>query len=321
MNFKLPTSNLCGDELGPRGCGDYACRGVPLPKKKGERHDRAERCGRKTFRERQHHRRVSARFRREFDRVIDCLARFGVRRLPRGRDLVRGGVVGEVCSAYRYLSGREYFLVFGTADGLDVLNVRAGTRRVHACPVELGRLAAKPGKGLNADVDFVAVADHPRFKVDRSRQFGVNTQPAIKVDVASVHAETLNTFEEAVHDAQIRMELATVNVAVLHRELKAARRVVAFLVDDQPTENRLREITRILPHHHAVVQGRPFGRGSYGRICHNQFPFLSSWVRLYRLPALTDKSRHVQSPSREDAKYFSIFGLNPQCIAKYKSSS
>ena len=256
---------------------------VAAAKKKGEGNNGTDRRFAQLLRNGQNHGRITGRFRRHIHRVIGYgVGRF-VDSLPRHRDCVGTFCVGEVRAAYNNLGSCQDFLVVRTAKSLKMLDCGANARFFYARPVEFFRFAAKSRKGLNTDVDLVTVADQSSFGVDGSCQFGVDAQPAIEVDVASVHTEALNTFEEAIHDAQIRMELASVNVAVLHCELQTARRIVAFLVDYQPSEDRLREILRIFPHHHAVVQGWSFDRCRYGHICHNTTPFFSLRIQVVPL--------------------------------------
>ena len=259
FTFSVPLR--CGDEFGPRGCGDYACRGVPLPKKKGERHDRAERCGRKSLRERKHHRRVSARFRREFDRVIDGFACFGVSRLPRSRDLVRGGVVCEVCSAHRYFRGREYFLVLCSADGLQMLHGGADAPVVHALPIELAGLAAEVLLAVCTNMDFVLLPYGARLRIDATLQLGVDAQPTVQQDVLAVLAETLDRFKEAIDHPIVGVELTALNISVLHGEAKASGDVIDFFVHYFPVQYRLGFVLRVLAGYDFISERSLLGIG------------------------------------------------------------
>ena len=243
-----------GDEFSLCRSGDYACRGVPLPKKKGERHFRAERSGGEIFRERQHHRRVSARFRREFDRVIDGLIRFGVRRLPRGDNPVRRGVVLEICPADSYFGRCENLLVLLPSDRLDVLNRGADAPVVHALPVELARLAAKVLLALGADVDFVALADHPGHGVDLTLQLWMDSQPTVEQDVVPILSEALDGFEKAVYRSVIGVELPALHVLVLHREVQTPGSVEHVLLDDASVQNGLGPVLRVLAGHDFVAE-------------------------------------------------------------------
>ena len=287
LNFKLQTLNLCGgNEFGSGRCGDYRRVRVSPAKKKRERDFGADRGVRESGGERQYHCRVPARFGDKVNRVGGDRARLGVHRLPRGRDLVRCGGVGEVGAADGNLRVGVDFLVFGAAHALQMLNRCAGTRVINTVPVELARLAAKIRLDLGADMNLVVRSDHARFGVAFPRQHGVDAQPTIEGDVVSILAESLHSFKKTAYDAEVRVELTSDNIAVVHGEAQTARGVVRLLVRDKKTENLLRRVAWINPGYHPVVEGRLGSRG-YNTITHGRIPlFVSPWVRCpMRFPA------------------------------------
>jgi len=280
------THSFLSDEFYLGRCGDYADVRFSLSKKKGERHHRADRGISEFGGERQYHCRVPARFGNKVNRMVGDRTRLGVRRLPRGRDLVRCRGIGEVGAADGNLRVGVDFLVLGTAHALQMLNRGADARVVNAVPVELARLAAQIRLDLCADVDFVVGSDHARLRIALSRQHGVDAKPAVEGDVASILAECLHSFKKTAHNTEVRVELTSDNVAVVHGEAQTARGVVRFLVCDEETEDLLRRVAWINPGYHPVVEGRLWSRGYYG-CCHNLFPlFTSPWVRRpMRFPA------------------------------------
>lgn len=288
LNFKLQTLNLCGgNEFGSGCCRNYRRVRVSPAKKKRERDFGADRGVRESGGEkRQYHCRVPARFGDKVNRVGGDRARLGVHRLPRGRNLVRCGGVGEVGAADGNLRVGVDFLVFGAAHALQMLNRYAGTRVINTVPVELARLAAKIRLDLGADMNLVIRSDHARFGIAFPRQHGVDAQPTIEGDVVSILAERLHSFKKTAYDAEVRVELTSDNVAVVHGEAQTARGVVRFLVRDKKTENLLRRVAWINPGYHPVVEGRLGSRG-YNTITHGRIPlFVSPWVRCpMRFPA------------------------------------
>lgn len=268
-----------GDELSSGRCGEYTGVRVSLSKKKRERHDRADWGIRESGGERQYHCRVPARFRRKFNRVVGDGTRFSVRRLPRGRDFIRGGYIGEVCAADGNLGAGVDFLVLGTAYALEVLHGGANARVVHARPVEVAGLAAQVVLDLCADMNLVFGPHKASFLVAGACQSGVDAKPAVEQDVASVLAECLHSFKETAYDAEVRVKLPSDNVAIVHCEAQTARCVVRFLVDDNRTKEVVLLILWIIPDYHPVVEGRLGSRG-YHTITHGRIPlFVSPWVR------------------------------------------
>lgn len=258
--------------LGRRG--NYSRVRVSPAKKKRERDFGADRSIRESGGERQYHCRVPARLGNKVNRVVGDRACFGIRRLPRGRDLVHCGGVGEVGAADGNLRVGVDFLVFGAAHALQMLNRCASTCVINAVPVELARLAAKIRLDLGADMNLVIRSDHARFGVAFPRQHGVDAQPTIEGDVASILAESLHSFKKTAYDAKVRVELTSDNVAVVHGEAQTACGVVRFLVRDEETENLLCRVSWINPGYHPVVEGRLGSRTNH-YVCH--LIFTSIW--------------------------------------------
>ena len=269
-----PSYLLRSDELRSCDCGYYACRGVPAPKKKGEHHNRTDRRVFELLGERQYHCRVAARFRCQFDRVVGHDTRFIIGRLPRGRHLIRCRRVGEVCSADGDLRVCVNLFVFGATYALDVLHRRADALVVHALPVELARFATQVRLYLGAYMDFVFWPHDTRFRVARASQCGIDAQPSVKGDVASVLAERLHSLKEPAYYAEVRVELSGCDVPIVHCKAQTARRVVRLFVDYDRTEKVVLLFLRIVPNYHSVVEGRLWSR-TYHHICH--LIFTSIW--------------------------------------------
>lgn len=304
-----PSSPLCSHEFSLDRRGNYTGVRLSLFKKKGERYNRSDRGVRKFGGERQYHCRVPARFGDKVNRMICDRASFGVRSLPRCRNLVRCGRVGKVGAADCNFGIGEDFFVSCSAYTLQVLDRGADTCIINAVPVEFAGLAAKIRLDLCTDVDFIVRTDHTSFGIAPSCKHGVDAQPAVEGDVTSILAESLHSFKETAYDAEVRVELTSDNVAVVHGEAQTARGVVRLLVCDEETENLLRRVPRINPGYHPVVEGRLDSRGYYG-CCHNLFPlFTSPWVRRPSVFQLLGQTcfRNFQ-PSRRDGIYCIING-------------
>lgn len=311
--------SLAGTYDGNLGsCRNDVCVRFPLSKKKGEGDDCANRRARKFSWERQRHGRVAAGFGNNVNGMFRGFARFRIYRLPGRGNLVRGRRVDQVRSADRDLCRGKNLLVFGAAHALQMLNRCAGTRFINAVPVELARLAAKIRLDLGADMNLVIRSDHARFGVAFPRQHGVDAQPTIQRYVATILAERLHSFKKTAYDAEVRVELTSDNVAVVHGEAQTARGVVRFLVRDKKTENLLRRVAWINPGYHPVVEGRLGSRGYHG-VCHNCIPSLMSpWVRcpmrfpatrpvpLSKLGNLPVGTMHIVSKMQYNAIYKSI---------------
>ena len=281
---------LCGDEFSPCLRWDYDGLRVSPAKKKREGHLCADRGGRESFGERQHHCRVPAGFRCQFNRMVGNNARFGVSRLPRGRNLVGLGRISEVRSANGNLCRSENLLILRAADTLEMLNRRASASIVHASPVEIARFAAQIYLTLGADMDFVVFTKQTGLWIYRPFEFWVNAKPPVKEDVASVHAKTLQRFKESAYDSKISVELPGSDVFVLHGKQETHGGVVCFLVDDQWTEKVHRLILWIPADHQPIFKRLFQGRCQCFQRHFLSFPLFIPLVWVAAYPESLDPS-------------------------------